>query len=309
MANIDIVMSVHNEEMYISEMLDSLKNQTYSDWSLIVRDNNSDDRTSEIIKKYAQNDKRIFLLEDTSSILPVYMSFGEALKHSNSKYIMFADGDDVWLPNKIEVSINQIKDMEKNAKNFTPFLCFTDLKVVNEKLHLIHESMNEFQRKTKKKINFGLNNTLLTSFACGNTFIFNKYLLDISLPIPKGAIMHDVWFFNIALMFGKINQISESTILYRQHSGNFSGSSSYIANIMNNIKNPIQIKQKINNRINLAALLLQKYKNLLPKEHYDILDSLASINSKSFFRRRKVLYKNKFSYKNFFKNLALYIWI
>ena len=48
---------------------------------------------------------------------------------------MFADGDDVWLPNKIEVSYKKIKEIEKNSTNSIPLLCFTDLKVVDEKLN------------------------------------------------------------------------------------------------------------------------------------------------------------------------------
>ena len=307
MAEIDIVMSVNNEEFYISEMINSLKKQTFSDWKLIIRDNNSNDKTSDIIKKFAEIDDRIILLKNNCLLLPLYLSFDNALKYSTAEYVMFADGDDVWLPNKIEVSYKKIKEIEKNSTNSIPLLCFTDLKVVDEKLNLIHPSMNIYQRGRENS--FDLNNTLMTSIACGNTYIFNRKLLDLSLPILDGAIMHDVWFFNIALLFGRVDQLRESTILYRQHGGNFSGSTSKKKNIFKNLKNFKKIGNKIQNRINFSSLLLDKFKNKLSTEQKEILEDLANIKEHNFFKRRKILFKNNFTYKNLFKNLALYLWI
>ena len=122
MSKINIVMSVNNEEEYIEEMLLSLSNQKFKEWKLIIRDNNSNDNSREIIKKYAKKDPRIVLLKDNNEILPLYISFDKALEHidTDSEYIMFVDGDDVWLPNKIEISLKKIQQGEKtNKKNET----------------------------------------------------------------------------------------------------------------------------------------------------------------------------------------------
>jgi len=309
MSKINIVMSVNNEEEYIEEMLLSLSNQKFKEWKLIIRDNNSNDNSREIIKKYAKKDPRIVLLKDNNEILPLYISFDKALEHidTDSEYIMFADGDDVWLPNKIEISLKKIQQGEKTNKKNLPILCFTDLKVVDSKLKLIHSSMRKQQGN--QNVKFQINHSLLTSLACGNTFIFNKALLNISRPIPLGAIMHDVWFFNVALLFGKIYEIKKATILYRQHHGNFSGSQFYIQNIISNFINFSQIKHKINNRVILSNLLLNRFEKNLTYKNKKKLYLLSKIKNLNFFEKQKIISKYKFKYNNFLKNLIFRLFI
>ena len=307
MTKINIVMSINNEEEYIEEMLLSLLNQTFKEWQLIIRDNNSNDNSREIIKKYVKKDPRIILLKDNSEILPLYISFDKALEYVDSEYIMFADGDDVWLPNKIEISFKKIQEIEKSNSKNLPILCFTDLKVVDRNLNLIHSSMRK--RQGNQNTEFQINYTILTSVACGNTFIFNKALLNIARPIPLGAIMHDVWFFNIASLFGKIYEIKCSTILYRQHLGNFSGSQSYIQNVVSNFVNFGQIKHKINNRLVLADLLLNRFEKNLTYENKKKLYSLAKIKNLNFLKKQKIISKYKFKYNNFLKNLIFRLFI
>ena len=61
---IEILMATYNGETYIREQIDSIINQTYKNWILLVRDDNSKDNTVSIIEEYEKKDSRIRLLRD-----------------------------------------------------------------------------------------------------------------------------------------------------------------------------------------------------------------------------------------------------
>ena len=95
-------MATYNGEKYLAEQLDSIINQTYHNWNLLIRDDNSTDKTLEIIQNYHKKDKRIKILKDDKGNLGIVKNFEELLKNSESEFIMFSDQDDYWLENKIE---------------------------------------------------------------------------------------------------------------------------------------------------------------------------------------------------------------
>lgn len=66
---IEILMATYNGEKYIKEQINSIINQTYINWRLLIRDDGSKDKTVEIIKEYEKKDDRIKLLEDNKGNL------------------------------------------------------------------------------------------------------------------------------------------------------------------------------------------------------------------------------------------------
>ena len=108
-SKIEILMATYNGEKYIREQIDSIISQTYSNWTLLIRDDVSKDDTVKIIKEYEKKDKRIKLLEDNKGNLGFVKNFEELLKNSSEDFIMFSDQDDYWLEDKIEKYINELK--------------------------------------------------------------------------------------------------------------------------------------------------------------------------------------------------------
>ena len=100
---IDILMATYNGEKYLVEQLDSIINQTYRNWNLLIRDDNSTDKTLEIIQNYHKKDKRIKILKDNKGNLGIVRNFEELLKSSESEFIMFSDQDDIWVENKLDM--------------------------------------------------------------------------------------------------------------------------------------------------------------------------------------------------------------
>ena len=110
---IDIVLATYNGEKYVGEQIESIINQTYKDWKLIIRDDGSKDKTAEVIEKYAAKDNRITIIKDGIGNLGFNGNFTKLLETSSQDYVMICDQDDVWIPEKIEIMFNEISKYSK----------------------------------------------------------------------------------------------------------------------------------------------------------------------------------------------------
>lgn len=109
--DISVIMSVYNGESYLEETLQSLINQTFKNWELIVINDCSNDSTAEILEKYSQKDARIKVHTNEANLkLPA--SLNKAISLSEGKYIARMDADDICLPDRFE---KQYKFMEENC--------------------------------------------------------------------------------------------------------------------------------------------------------------------------------------------------
>ena len=139
---INILMSTYNGEMFLADQIKSIQNQTVKDWTLYIRDDGSSDKTRDIINAYAQADSRIvFINPEHQNNLGVIRNFYTLLKHSEADYYFFSDQDDIWLENKLEVTLAKAKAYPSDK----PLLVYTDLKIVNQELTVLHESMIKTQ--------------------------------------------------------------------------------------------------------------------------------------------------------------------
>lgn len=273
-----ILMATYNGEKHISEQLDSLLNQTYCDWTLWIHDDNSKDKTVEIIKHYkTKYPDKIKFLDDNLSTGGAKENFTYLLNNidDNFDYLMFCDQDDVWLENKIEITLNKMLDTEKKD-NTVPILIHTDLKVVDEKLNIISESMFKYQ---KLNINNQRDIKMISieNIITGCTMMLNRQLVLVSKNIPKEAIMHDWWIAIITLkQGGRIEFVNQSTMMYRQHSLNTIGSkeigSAYymqrifsIRDIYDNYVNLYKQLKKANINLSVVNFFITKTITILKK--------------------------------------------
>ena len=113
---VSIIMPAYNAESYIEESVNSVLGQTFKDWELIIIDDGSSDRTAEICKKYTSFDDRIIYLFQENSKQATARNNG--LKITKGDIIAFLDSDDLWLPNKLELSLSYF-DLDKFDLIFT----------------------------------------------------------------------------------------------------------------------------------------------------------------------------------------------
>ena len=109
---ISILLSTYNGEKYLSEQLDSILQQSYQNFIIYIRDDGSNDNTLNIIMYYVHNfPSKIKLVDDKVKHRGAKLSFIWLMSHIESDYYMFCDQDDVWLPNKIELSIDKLSKL------------------------------------------------------------------------------------------------------------------------------------------------------------------------------------------------------
>ncbi len=99
---ISIITPCYNSVNFISQAIDSVIAQTYTDWEMIVVDDNSRDNSPDIIQEYCRKDARIrYIRTERPSGSPT-LPRNIGLKHARGRYIAFLDSDDLWLPTKLE---------------------------------------------------------------------------------------------------------------------------------------------------------------------------------------------------------------
>ncbi len=298
-SKIDILLATYNGEKYLEEQLDSILNQTYENFRLLISDDGSKDNTRKILEKYSKKDNRIILFFQEKN-LGVIKNFEFLLRKVENKYYMFSDQDDIWKKNKIEKSI--IKLEETNSD-----LVYSDLEVVDENLNIIYKSywkLKGIYKKIKKYNNF--KSLYLNNFVTGCTIIAKSEQIKDVLPLPNTSkyILHDYWIALIISQKGKITYIEEPLIKYRQHKNNKIGSkkrSDELKSVAEIRELFIQVKKEhftvfIENNEKFVNEQIQKL-NKKALEYYEMLGKKKNFNFRNwslFFR----LYKyESLSYK------------
>lgn len=108
---VSVIMSVYNSEKYLAEAIESILNQTYTNFEFIIINDGSTDKSLAIIEKYKIQDERIVLISRENKGLPY--SLNEGIEKAKGKYIARMDADDISLPTRFE---EQVKFMEENSK-------------------------------------------------------------------------------------------------------------------------------------------------------------------------------------------------
>ena len=204
---VSIIMPSWNTGKYISQSIESVINQTYEKWELIIVDDNSSDNSVEVINKYL-DDKRIHLYVNPTN-QGAAISRNRAIKKAKGEWIAFLDSDDLWVPEKLE---KQILFMNENHYSFS----YHNFEKIDENNKLLGISVTGPRVVTKRKMyNYGYPGCLTFMYnakECGliqikdikknNDYAIllqlckkaNCYLLDENLGyyrIRKKSISHD----------------------------------------------------------------------------------------------------------------------
>ena len=200
-------MSTYNGEKYIRMQLDSIRNQTYENIRVLIRDDGSTDQTVSILEEYAKKDGRITYYRGKN--IGVIQSFLELLKNSSDEaaFYAFSDQDDVWLPEKIERAVEKIKDTKE------PALYCSETYLTDGELNVLH--------KDAKMARPSFGNALVQNICTGCTAVINRRLRNLVKETnPQKIVMHDWWLYLSATAFGKVYYDEEAYIKYRQHGDN-----------------------------------------------------------------------------------------
>lgn len=212
---VSIIMPVYNCEKYLAYAIDSVLSQTYSNWELIIVDDNSTDNSYQIEQRYAKKDSRIHSLKNPSSLHGPGVARNIALGHVTGDYLFFMDADDWIESDLLKFSIQQFLETDADLIQFG---FFTE--------HL-HKSVQHLPSYSVKKIYRNDIEANFTTFWNNNQYSLWMYIFKKSIigttkfePIPTGE---DISFImDILCSVTCISYISKPLYHYRLLDGSTS---------------------------------------------------------------------------------------
>lgn len=205
---ISVVMCTYNGEKYVAAQLESILAQDYANIEIVILDDASKDETVNIIRAYAEKDKRIkFFVNETN--LGFNRNFEQALKLATSQWLAIADQDDIWMPHKLRTLYELIDEGSWLLHSYNAEFIENDLhKAVTDRSRI------KFEGKAVSKLFF--NNTIT-----GHTILMHKNLLQQTLPFPEHGY-YDWWLGVNAAVYSRVKLKSEALVFHRQHIDNTS---------------------------------------------------------------------------------------
>ncbi|ATG79204.1 glycosyl transferase [Pseudoalteromonas sp. 1_2015MBL_MicDiv] len=200
-------MPAHNVAKYISESIDSVLNQTYLDWELIIVDDCSTDETISVITPFLEDTRIRLFVNDVN--LGGAGSRNVAIKHARGRYVAFLDSDDLWTSYKLE---KQISFMQNNNVGFS-FAAHTTIDEQGNILEIIN---------VPKKVNF---KTLLKHnyIGCLTAIYDTKPYGKIYMPLVKKRQDFALWL-ELLKRFKYAYSLTDNLGFYRIRSGSLSRS-------------------------------------------------------------------------------------
>jgi glycosyltransferase involved in cell wall biosynthesis len=306
MSTCDVILAVWNGENYLSAMLDSLLNQTTSDFNVLVRDDGSTDGTLEILENYKLRfDGRLSLITGTPSGSAL-ANFAILMQQTKAEYVLFADQDDVWKPHKVELTLRCLKEAEAKYGKSTPIYFATDIAVVNKDLELISSSYWKWKRLRPSMMG-NLSQSLICVSIQGMASGINRALLDLANPVSEKAISHDWWTQLIAAAMGKVICDPTVTALYRVHGGNSSIPKE--VGVVPYLKLGLDasfLRRGLGRRVEQANALADALTGRMPPDKLQIIRRFARLQSQGFVQRRWTLISGNYLYHDLVRSAATF---
>jgi len=231
--SISVGMPLHNGENFLKQRLESIINQSYSNFILIISDNGSSDKSQEICEEMSKKDERIIYFRHEENKGP-YWNFNFVLKKAKTKYFVWAAVDDIWSQNFLEKNIDVLEKNEnvvgcigkyklyKRIKD--PLTHEIKIKVLEntKKFQYVHPAYGDIGEKIRFYLNYNMGGPIYGVYRTdklqkANTFENYKnnqmwmsdlaYILNV---IKEG----DFEVVSDAFMYKQVNERSTSVIEY-----------------------------------------------------------------------------------------------
>ncbi len=190
---VSIITPTYNHSRFISECINSVIEQTYENWEMIIVDDGSSDNTKEIVQQFCSFDNRITLISQKNiGIFRLSETYNMALTLANGKYIAILEGDDVWLSHKL---MRQISAIEKDENIVLAWGKVETIRGISKELIGVQPSNSE-----------SISSSVLTNNPIGSVFnilFFENPIPAVSMLIRKTALLKFGGFkqsFNLPLV-------------------------------------------------------------------------------------------------------------
>lgn len=305
---VEILMATFNGAQFLAQQIESILAQDYQQFRIVIRDDGSTDDSLGIIKTFIeQHPEKIALLNDVRGHLGASLGFMALLQNSNADYVMFADQDDVWLPEKISMSMAEMEQSEVTYGKNMPILIHSDLIVTDKALSVVSGSFWKYQGLSPECVS--INRLLVQNVVTGCTAMMNRSLVNLVRPVDSGMIGHDWWLGLLASAFGKIIYLPQATMLYRQHGKNAVGAVKWNVSGMLGKFFDVDTHRMLADRLRKtrqqAAQFSSIYGDILPQNAYRIILRYATLHELSYFSRIICVLRYRFFKVGIFRNIGM----
>ena len=218
---IAVLLAIYEpREDWLIELLDSLNAQTYPQLKLYVRDDASPTYSPERLREIVS--ERItampFEIRRNEKNLGSNGTFAELVRDCDQPYIAFCDQDDVWLPEKLEKTMELFQ-----SSPLKPVLVCTNVSVMDGDGNQIASRMEEHRKRHVFLRGEGIAPTLINrNFVMGCTVLMKREAALSCLPFPD-SVVHDHYLAFCAAAEGAIDYLEEPQLRYRVYGGNQTG--------------------------------------------------------------------------------------
>jgi glycosyltransferase involved in cell wall biosynthesis len=302
-----VLLATYNGEQYLTDFLNSLFSQTFNEFICYVSDDGSTDNTMHILREYEKTEERLVILPKEAPTGSAKENFLTMLKRVDANIYFFADQDDIWLPQKIALTLKLLSNQN------IPECVYTDLKVVDEELRTISGSFFEFTGYNPNKTSIG--ELIMENKVAGCTMAFNRKLRDIAIRYSdvQAIPMHDVWVAGIAALTGRLIFLNKQTVLYRQHGTNEMGAKheNVIQKMLRNLKSIFdgtmkKEKNDYHSKARAFAGELSRIPEITDSDRW-ILHRFSELDQ--FSKAYRVSFYKKYKFKKTRHNFWLRLWV
>ena len=220
---ISIIVPVYNVEEYLKQCLDSILDQTYRNWELILVNDGSTDSSGLICQEYAEKDARIRYYEKENGGLSDARNYG--IEQAQGEYLTFVDSDDFLDASHLNVLYNALvnNDVDISIANYTNYQTSTATFYLHtfgdyyEKIYTSEELIDDLSFLERNDLSFS---TIWGSLYKKSVFSFLRF--------PKGVIGEDVaLIYKMYTQVDKIVYVHKDTYIYRENDSGISKSKIY----------------------------------------------------------------------------------
>ncbi len=227
MTRVAVLMSYYNGDRYIKEQIESILNQELTPETVLdlyVRDDGSPKSDLAVVKDYQAQGKLTLFQDPNCGVVRSFYTLME--KVAGYDYYFFSDQDDVWLPEKVQTMVDEMKKWE--GEPAVPVGVFSDLAIADQDAKptgvlMKHDDWAEFAGNPQKLSQA----SIISNKVTGASFAFNQAARDAAVQLGEkifcSTYMHDSTMALLVTQQGKLVYLDQPLVYYRQHGNNVIG--------------------------------------------------------------------------------------
>lgn len=284
---ISVALCTYNGEKYLKKQIDSILNQTVPVNEIIICDDLSNDSTILMLEQYKKENPDLFHLYINEVNLRSNKNFEKAIGLTTGDFIFLSDQDDIWVPEKVEKTLEIFKN-NSNAQGV-----FSDASLIDDNDNFLFnnkislwDSVYFFESKIPKPIDLHRLLILKGNYLTGATLCIKKEVKEFCFPFKtiEKTFLHDEWFAFILSEKNTLYYSTEKLIHYRIHSNQQMG----VGDIKSNIEKVKKMPKDL--QVILGILKPKSFKDykVLTRTLYSQYEKYKKLNFDKKFNDGKI---------------------